>query len=479
MNNRQKIKNIPTAILSMAMVFSCVLSLGSNAQGQTIPDFPTASCHVTHVEDLASCGTLSVPLDWSDPDGEKIDLNIAILPPSGGQIDATPLFLLAGGPGQAATDAGRLIVVALRGVREGREVILVDQRGTGASAPFVCDVDDLPATASGKELTDRCMAGIPGDPRFFTSASFIKDIEAVRSAFGYELINLWGGSYGTRASLLYAREYPQYVRAMILDAVAPPSRSIFSNDAQTFSASLEKTFQACADDADCSAAFGNVAEKFDTLRQNLDQAPQKVAFSDTQPEIEIKGREFTESLRGALYSPDTSAMIPFVIDRALAGDLDPWRAIADNGIISDVSIGLLLSVQCAEEAPRAVNDANDTVYFAPAFDHTLKEACENWETASYPEGFGSPVTVDIPTLLLSGALDPITPPAFAEEAAETLANSKHLVAQAGGHSITAFGCVPLLIEEFLNDLDLAAIDGSCLDEISRPPFILSPSGPNP
>ncbi len=463
-------------ITALGAALSAALMVGgadAQQRGAALED-----CHVGNVSALASCGTLEVPEDWNDPDGKSITLSFAVLPPSGGQVEHPPLYLLAGGPGQAATEQGLVVDNFMRPIREGREVVLVDQRGTGGSAPFTCNLEDLSATASGTELARRCMEDLPGEPQNFTSASFMQDLDAVMAVLGHGEVDLWGGSYGTRAALLFVRSYPERVRAMVLDAVAPPDIQIFQGESSTFDSALRRTLEDCEADEACSEAFPRIEATFERLKGQLDQEPQQVRMGGET--IEVDGGLFSDGLRGALYAPQTAAMIPFITAQAADGNFDPWTAIGEGGFGDGINAGLLLSVQCAEEAPRyRAEKSRSDLLFVSTMDRVLAEACDVWPAADYPDGFEEPVESDVPTLLLSGALDPITPPSNAESAARTLTNSRSLTAPSGGHIITTHGCTADLIAEFLDTLDLEALDGSCLSEISRPPFVVSKAGPRP
>ena len=462
--------------LALGTVLTCALGAAEAQDGA--PDL--TPCHVSGVAALASCGQVEVPVDWSVEGGASLSLAVAVLPPSGGAAEHAPLYLLAGGPGQAASDLGPLVTAAMRGMREGREVVLVDQRGTGRSAPFGCRGEDLPADIQGAALAEICLASAPGDPAHFTSADFVRDLDAVRADLGHEVVDLWGASYGTRAALRYAKAHPDRVRAMVLDGVAPPSVPIFAGEAGTFGDALQATFDACASDEACAGAFPDLAASFREARNALDAAPVTVRSSVGGEDVEVDGTLFANGLRGALYAPQTAALLPLVLARAAEGELGPWKALAEAGGFGGIDYGLFLSVMCTEEAPRTRGQiAPPDGAFASTFDLSLREACSAWPAAPYPDGFEADVAVPVPTLLLSGALDPITPPASAEAAMRALPNAVHLVAPFAGHGVTAHGCGATLIEDFLAAPGETELDGSCLSEIGRPPFAVSLAGPRP
>lgn len=442
-------------------------------------------CHVTYVEELAQCGTLEVPENYADPASKKISLHIAILPPSGGQPTKAPLYFLAGGPGQAASEQGKLYRRIMRRIRRGRNLVLIDQRGTGQSNPLSCTIPDNPL-AEGGDVARACLDDIDQNTQFYDSAAFIRDLEAVRAALGHERISLMGISYGTRAALLYAKSHEARVEAMILDSVAPPNVPVFGDADRFASDVLTRTIDACADTPDCADAFPDLRGNLDQLLAQLEQTPLTVDIpeSDEGITITVDDEMFLSAFRGALYSPPSARLIPYIVDRAINGDYRPWLAIGDFGglqITDDISFGLLLSVQCAEEAPLLKDTVtNDTpFYFANSFNEFWKTACAIWPSATPPAGFNEPVSVATPTLLFSGGLDPVTPPALGAIAAETLQNARHIVVPEAGHSVIAYGCTNRVMAAFLDDPDPQAVDGTCLDKLGPPAFLVGQYGPNP
>jgi len=361
---------------------------------------------------------------------------------------------------------------------------LIDQRGTGKSSPFTCRPDNNPL-ANGGDVARNCLSQTENNPAFYTSDSFIKDLEFVRARLGHEKISLMGVSYGTRAALLYAKAHHPRVRAMILDSVAPPHIPIFSQEANYASNILTRSIADCKNSEDCNTAFPNLDAEFESLLNDLSIAPVSVTIPDTDNiAFDVDRNLFLMGFRGALYSPVSTRLIPYIISQARAGNFSPWLALSDFGaqeVNGGISLGLLLSVQCAEEYALLANtppNLEDNLY-PSSLDLFFTDACAVWPNAVPPAGFNDPVTVDTPTLLLSGALDPITPPALAEAAAEYLSNSVHLIADHAGHSVISYGCANILVAEFLEHNDPAKMDGACLKKISTPPFTAAVYGPKP
>ena len=472
--------------LATSAVYACVLLIYlicaplMPAHGSNTPQPNFSPCHVTGVEALAQCAELHVPLDWSNPDGEHIALHVAVVPPSGGAAGDDPIYVLAGGPGQAASDLGGLISGPLNAARRGRATIIVAQRGTGQSAPFDCQ---LPAdvTTPGDEVATLCLQQTSNDPRFFGSFMFVNDLHFVRNALGHKTINLWGGSYGTRAALFYLREYEHTVRSVILDAVAAPPTAFMRAAPRSAGRALDTMLESCRNDAACHASFPNLRNDLNTVLTELNETPRIVTIAGQ--DISVDRSVFLNALRNAFYARESTSWLPLAISEFAAGNEGPWRAMGDlaGQIMNDISLGTMLSVMCGEEIPRmqANGIAETSTAFADIDLSFWHDACDVWPAAEVPANFDLPVSSDVPVLLLSGSMDPVTPPAFAEIAQATLTRSKHLVAEHNSHITSAYGCAPRLIATFLDSLDPASIDDSCLNRIGPAPFLLTPAGPAP
>ncbi len=470
-------------VVCLLIVISSIASNddSNNPSSLASGDVNLTSCHIKNVETKARCANVSVPEDWSNPGGKHISLFLAVIPPSGGQASKAPLYLLAGGPGQAASTLGTYVDVGLERARRGREVVLLDQRGTGKSTPFGCTFS-LDYDIKGDEFAKECLASTTNQPEFYNSAAFMQDLNAVREALGHDQINLLGGSYGTRAALLYLRKYPQHVRSVILDAVAAPETAFFEQFHASAARALNKLFADCTADADCQSTFPGLQMQFEQVLQTLSDTP---LVRDMPEKLEITPDVFLNAVRNALYSPLTTAQLPLVIDAAATGNYAPWSAVAGsmNFTYLDMSIGTMLSVLCGEELNTTSPENIQRVGRGGAFEEVSMDfwfdACAIWPHQTAANDYREPVVSNVPALLLSGVQDPVTPPAFGHTAASRLNNSSHVVAPFGGHTIGSYGCVPKLVARFLDTLDPEAVDASCLDDLTREPFVLSAAGPKP
>ncbi len=449
-----------------------------NAHGDKTGPVAFSPCHIDGIEAQAKCAWLTLPLDWSQPDGDTFALHVAVVPPSGGQASGAPLYVLAGGPGQAASDLGSIVDGAMIDARRGREVILVDQRGTGRTLPFGCDFPTNPET-SGADTARTCLAKTSNNPAHFGTDSFVDDLHAVRNLLGHDTINIWGGSYGTRAALLYLRKYEHTVRSVILDAVAPPSVAFMARGKESANLALQRMLSNCAGDAACTEAFPTLRGDLTDIVTTLSTTPHRVTFGDTA--VSVDENIFLDSLRNAFYVRGNTSWLPYVITQFAAGNIAPWRAMANASgqLYNNLSIGTMLSVMCGEEVPRSVVDQGEPGMFAVTRLDFWQAACATWPAAHVPAGFADAVTSDVPTLLLSGALDPVTPPEFADIAAATLSRSRTIVAQHNSHITSGYSCVPRLLGEFLNHTDPTKLDDTCVNRIGPAPFLLTVAGPTP
>lgn len=458
-----------------------------------------AECRLPRLATAAQCATVTVPEDRAKPDGRRIDIFVAVLPANTLDPKPDPLLVIAGGPGQAASAlapfASRLIEV-----RRTRDVILVDQRGTGRSAPLACAafrpdadsadalaIDPLPkARACVDELTGRGT-----DLAKYTTTEWIADLEAVREALGVNVWNLWGGSYGTRVALEYLRRHPERVRTAVLDGVAPPSLKISLDVWRSRERALDDLFDACRTSASCARAHPDVRASLDRVRAALGDEGREVVLTDPRTgERETVKLTFDGVLAGMhplIYAPELAATLPAIIERAVDGDFSPLLAAAQlvtASIAESMNLALHYSVTCAEDAARV--SPTEREQLATLRSATLARAalavCDVWPRAPLPPDTFAPVASSHPVLLLSGGLDPVTPPAYAEAVAKTLSDSKHVVAHGYGHIVSPHACGPRLIAAFVDHAAFDRLPEGCIDHYAssqRPPLWPDRLGPAP
>jgi pimeloyl-ACP methyl ester carboxylesterase len=374
-----------------------------------------------------------------------------------------------------------------------RDLVLVDQRGTGQSNPIECanfadiELDVEPTDEAVAHIINTCLAGLEADPTLYTTDIAMADLDEVRAALGYDQINLYGVSYGTRAALDYVRLYPAQVRAIILDAVTAPELVLFLTAPRDGQRALTMVFDRCSADPACRDQFPNLRAEFDALFASLAE-PQPATvihpLSGEAIELTLTQDVLMQSLFNALYSADIVALLPLLIHQASAtGDIAPLVAqalVVSEGI--GIYYGLLYSVTCAEDAPLIVLEEAERIQAEtqfPLMAASFLQVCAHWPRGMVSADFRQPVRSDVPVLLLSGAADPITPPHYAEQVAETLPNSLHLVIPGYGHGVSAVGCMPDIAARFIASGTVAGLATGCLAEVQPPPFFVNHSGPQP
>ena len=371
-------------------------------------------------------------------------------------------------------------------MRRDRDIVLLDQRGTGRSSPLECtafapedgivaalQLDPLPkATACAAELAAK---GV--DAAQYTTAAFVADLDAVRAALGYDRINLWGGSYGTRAALEYMRRHGTRVRSAILDGVAPPGMKTLVDVWPARDAALAALIAACGQSPSCRAAHPDLAATLAAIGARLGPDGRDVALVDPRTgearAFRLSYDHVLAALQPLLYLPELQSLAPEAIDRAAAGDFSPLLALAEfvtNDLDRQTNTALHYSVTCAEDAPR-VTPADRVQALAGVRTRMLAEralaVCAVWPRGTAPADAATPVRSDIPVLILSGSLDPVTPPANGTEVAATLPNSRHIVARGYGHIVSPHACGPRLIAAFVGDPGFGKLPPTCVAHFEK------------
>jgi pimeloyl-ACP methyl ester carboxylesterase len=444
----------------------------------------------------ARCGVLAVPEDRSHPGGASIDLRVAVVPALNRRATAAPLFLLAGGPGQGAIDMYTSYAAAFARVNRNHDIVLVDQRGTGQSAPLHCEYpDDWQAPADPmpalREATAACLKKYGERVRFYTSSAAVADLAAVREALGYPRIDLYGVSYGTRVAQLFMRRYPASVHAAILDGVTYPEQAIGPATPEDAERALDLIVSRCQHSPDCAAAYPELRQDLAALRRQY--GPQKTQISIDDPntglplKIDFNRSMLNASMRFLSYSATQASLFPALIHRAAQGALAPLAAqtvMTARQVGDQLASGMQNTVICSEDVPFFATAQIDRAAMARTYQGTdqldgLLEICKLWPRGPVDVDLHSPLNSDIPTLLLSGEADPVTPPADAERAASGLARHRHLILSGEGHGQVTTGCIPRLMAEFLDAASPETLDATCLERHIPAPFFISMTGPAP
>jgi pimeloyl-ACP methyl ester carboxylesterase len=385
---------------------------------------------------------------------------------------------------------------AFEDVRRNRDILLIDQRGTGGSSTMDCDFDDDIVEGEYSieltiEYTTQCLEELPHDPRFFTTSVAVRDMEAVRVALGYPSLNLYGVSYGTRVAQHYARRYPGSTRTVVIDGVVPPQVSLGPEIATESQKAVDNILARCADDEACNERFPGLVENFSRVVADL--RDESVAISVPHPttgrpeDVTFSSAEFSAAVRLLAYHPTSIALLPLFIHEAGKGNFVPLGAqymMTMIALMDALSLGMHNSVMCTEDVPfydeSTIDYSSIEASYMGMFQLDALEAiCSVWPAGPIDDEFKAPLATDLPVLLLSGDADPITPPRYAEMAAVDLSNARHLIGKHQGHGQITVGCTPRLIATFIDTADPDAIDAACLERSFVMPFFLDFSGPNP
>ena len=474
---------------------------------------PAQPCRLEGLPQAARCGVVKRPLDPAQPQGVLIDVHYAVVPALARHKADDAVFFFAGGPGQSAIDLAGPLAARYGRLNQRRDLVFIDQRGTGLSAPLKCADDDeraalLPLAERANEARRLprlracrlALQALPyGDLRFFTTELASGDVNAVRHALGVPRLNAIGASYGTRAVLDYQRQFPARVRRAVLDGVAPPDMRLADSAAHDNQAALDALLAACAAEPACAGRHPQLRAQWAALLASLPRTVQLPHPVSGRIETFRLQRDTLLSLvRAPLYAPQLASALPVAIDEAHAGRWAPLAALAQalggsnaGGLFS----GMHFSVVCAEDLgpgapPLAAADAgaaktaaktaaqtpaND---FGNSFARLYREVCADWPRGAVSPAFYTLPPATAPVWLLSGGLDPVTPPRHAARVAHALGPlARHTVVDKAGHGVTALGCVRDAVMRFITTADAVealALDAGCAAKVPRPPVFVPP-----
>jgi pimeloyl-ACP methyl ester carboxylesterase len=480
------IRNIAKILLLQVILLSACVPRSTPVVDA--PDITLTQCVLTMAEiDLqvdARCGSLLVPEDRGNPQSRQIDLNIVVVEAVKRRAEPDPLFVLVGGPGQSAVETFPMLFSTLYKIHQSRDIVLVDQRGTGKSNPLRClgdkeqDMSDEQAIALLKE----CPSKLNADLRFYTTDIAMQDLDQVRAALGYETIDLYGVSYGTRAALVYLKMFPEHVRSMILDAVVDPSFVMYQDAARDGQAALDLVFQRCESDPACSSTYPQLRFEFGEILRKLGESPAEITMphplTGRPLQLTLTDTAVSSHVFNMLYLSDLAAMLPFVIHQAYeSGNYAP---LITQGYLADAGVydGMFYAVACAEDSSLIQKEQAADGIFGSNVQNFL-EVCQSWPRPEASSFIHDSVTSEVPVLMLSGEGDPITPPWHAEKLHESLPNSLNLVFPGMGHGNGPTECGSRLMADFIDAGSVANLDVSCVSKIKPAPFFVDFSGPKP
>jgi pimeloyl-ACP methyl ester carboxylesterase len=446
-----------------------------------------ASCYVPGWRHALVCGELARPLNPAQPSGTQITIHYTVAPAMARRKKPDPVFFLAGGPGQSAIKLIPQVLPLLSRLNQRRDVVFVDQRGTGRSAPLVCpESQETDSTAQQLQQLLSCQAtwralpyaSTPEQLRYFTTAIAVGDLDAVRQQLGAVQINLVGGSYGTRVALEYQRQFGAQLRRSVLDGVAPPDMALPASMSGDTQAVLEQMFIACSDAPACAQRYPQLRAQWSELLASL---PGKVdlsgAWGGTKHTTELTRERLLGAVRGALYSPVLVSALPAAIAQAAQGEvqglLNLGAGLNTRSAATLAALGMHFSVVCAEDVPR-IPLSTDTPSrdFADTQAQLYQRICAHWPSSQVPAAFYQLQPSASAALLLSGGLDPVTPPRHGARTAEALGPlARHVVVPHAGHGVMALGCMPDVLFQFIeapDDSSALAVSVECAQNIPRP-----------
>jgi pimeloyl-ACP methyl ester carboxylesterase len=449
---------------------SCVLLLcagiGAAFAAGPSPGATLRPCRVEGIAEPLRCGELLVPEDHARPEGRRIKLRILVVPARTPDPGRAALFELAGGPGMGTADGAGFYASDGARHRQHRDVVLVDQRGTGESSPLRC-----PELEGGDPLepmypvpaVQRCRDVLSqhADLAQYTTAATVADLELVRSALGHERVDLVAMSYGTRVALAWMQVAPERIRAAVLVGTVPADARLPLWHARNAQETLDAVIADCRQDAACFERFGDLQAQWQRVLAVPDfDGPHREAF------------------RTRLIATPGQRALPALIKAMAEGDLGPLRAQVRQGpAVGSLAEGLYLSVACAEDS-LWITDAQVPAASTGTFlgDYRAREqmrACAHWNVPKVVLDYALEPLVT-PTLLLAGERDYVTPVAWAQRVAAQLPNGRLLTVPWMGHlpdGLDNMACLDGLVAGFLEAPDGAALDAGCLESMRPPPFV--------
>jgi len=491
-------------ILLVVLLTMSVQSNSKQPQEVTTQSLTLQPCEVRGIAGNAQCGTLEVYENRAAQKGRKINLKVLVLPATGPDRSPDPFFYIPGGPGSSATEDAPGVARQFAKIRERRDLVFLDQRGTGGSHALDCKFynENDPQSHFGYffpvEDVKRCRVELEkeADLTMYTTPIAMDDLDDVRAALGYQQINIFGGSYGTRAAIVYLRQHPKHVRSLILQGAVPTNSFLPRDFAADNERALQLLIAECAGDEACNKEFPNLRTDAKTVLDRLLQGPVEVEIPIRNPstaspsntstpataKIKLSRDVAAEAIRYMLYNPGGAGRVPLFLHQAATGHLVPLAQVAlrfRQGLVAGGSNGMYLSITCAEDVPWIKPGEGErrsaNTFLGDYRVRQQREACALWPRAKIPPDYAQPVRGTAPVLILTGQLDPVTPPANGEAVARHLPNSLHVVVPYGAHGLgglDGIDCVDRLMAEFVEEGSTKNLETGCVKSIKRKPFVL-------
>jgi pimeloyl-ACP methyl ester carboxylesterase len=487
---------------SVILVLLTVLAtFGQSARQSPAGRIDLKPCEVPAADDgkkvSVLCGSLDVFENRAAKSGRRISLRIVVFPASGAVKEPDAIFYIAGGPGSSSVEDAPYVAGDLAKIREHRDLVFLDQRGTGGSNPLNCDffnaADPQSYFGSWNPLDEvrKCRQQLEpkADLRLYTTTIAMDDLDEVRAALGYEKIDLVAGSYGTRASQTYMKRYGEHVRTAVLQGISVPDQLMPRDFPEQTQRALDGVINECAANKDCNAAFPNLKAEAKAVLEKLTKGPVDVEIkypenSDKTVKLKLPRDLAAEAVRYLLYNSGGASRVPLFLHQAAQGNFVPLAQAAlyfRKELVGSGAGGLYLSITCAEDLPWIKKGEGEGERYEQTFLGTYRlrqqrEACTLWPQGEVARDYFEPVSSHIPTLLLTGQWDPVTPPLYAERLASTLTNSVNLVVPSGGHGfggLEGLDCITKLQTDLIITGKTAGLDTACVNKIHRNRFQLA------
>ncbi len=476
---------IKTKLVLLLLIVSPALTWGDEDSG-------VRECSLTHPRNSLSinarCQDFFVPLKPGQAESSKIRLHVAVIPSLSKSPKPDPLFFFAGGPGQSAVNAAVPMWPLFRKILRQRSIVLIDQRGTGQSTPLACpQYEALDLISDDHRLvqkTRECLENLGVDVRFFTSLQAVEDVEFVRKALGYKRINLMGVSYGTRVAQLFLSAYPNVVRSVVLDGVLPMQIVLGPEFSANFEASMREMIKDCNEDRECSRAFPELEKDWAIYLNIPVSTPRSVELTEPRTgeklSMTVSRQGMDSAVRLLSYTSETRALLPLLIHETARGD---WSGLLTQALLvndamdAEMALGMHNSVVCNEDIPFASETGKGDNRVLGDMLRQLRLICNEWPVNPSIVNIHQPVQSDTPALLLSGEEDPVTPAHYGELALDQFSRGRHLVVPGQAHHVSVRGCIPQLIADFVDSLNLDESESACARHTPRLPFFIDKLGP--
>lgn len=428
------------------------------------------------------CGIYYVYENRKARKGRILALNVVVVPARSGRSEA-PIFALAGGPGDAATDAAQWLPFSWES--ENHDVVLVDMRGTGGGHSLDCRIwsPGEPLQIVFRTGVDKLLAcqrelAKVADLTQYSTPAFLADVDDVRAALGYDKVILRGGSYGSRAAIAYIKMFEPHVSMAILSGLAPFENRLDLNTPQDTQSAMDQLFQDCTTDPACAAAYPDPARSLAEVRSRLQRKPARVRVRNpstgSSEEISLTERWFSRLLAERLHDLESTRRIPWLLRRAKQGDFTELaqERVDQNG--EGKARGLRAAVLCTEDVARIALEELESATSSAFTDLGMYDSmylCAHWTPTELPNGYFDAFQSDVPTLLISGDRDPLTAARWGEVTRHTLPNSAHIVVPAA-HRFPRDPCMGVIANAFLKSGTVSGLDTSCVAAMARPDFYL-------